>query len=813
MIDVRQPTEWGHTLGLAVGRLFSAADAPAIGEHKLLLNGADGCVAFSSFDENIEEQPFRDWAWSSGVLHHLSASRDRIVIRRWDSPHEHRSYNPSSVATQVREFYRMLVKERPRTPTTLDQHAVDVFRRLRSNHPPERAIAMFLFLLAAMVEGTDDRALDQADEIICRHGIDDITAKDVQQPGIQFWRDSASRFRSPAFAQGGLTTLPSLVIRHAGSRIFQEAHFELLRAGDPDLFNYAAPALVNVTTRGGVHFTPPGIARALTEQAAGRVPERELITILDPACGSGAFLVEAARYFQARNAGVRLRLIGFDISPFAAAMARFALTQLQRDWEGSDIESEIHVRDALADEPWPQCDLILTNPPFVAWPDLTSSQQHRVHDLVKGGSKSAPQRPDLSMAFVTRGLGCLGPEGVLGSLLPGGVLAMDTATPWRTLLLDRAQLNFVALLGEHGLFQYATVEVAAVVLSRGTKPVDCVFVWSGQRRGASAEALRELRRQGLNVERAADDGNGDWSIYRRSPEQTTSEPSWRPRPYRLEAALEQILKTVRTKVGDLFHIRQGVRTGHREAFLINHSVLKELPEEEQIFFRPVIENDNIRDGKIDPGLWIFYPDTPGLPPIDTSEDLARITPKFFERLLKYRPVLVRRKGARNWWNLTRPRSWLRAPQPKLVSAYFGQSGSFSFDRKGDGVIVQGHGWITRGEAFDRVLRDVVVHTDHHSVRVLQYEKQVAPAYVALLNSGFFETLLREFCPTVGGGQCNLSAIFVNRIPLPNLAVLARPGSQFERHVRELARVGNEILDGEYKEGRILDEIVEDVYNL
>jgi adenine-specific DNA-methyltransferase len=808
MLDMLSSDDWGRALGLAVSPLFSQEDAPPSGKHSLLLNGVNGCIAFSAYKDGDDHGPFVDWAWSSGVLHHLSAAPDRIVVRRWDTPNEHRSYRAASVGSQIRDFYGMLNRERSRTTTTLDQHAVDIFRRLRSDQTPAQAIGMFLFLLAAMLDNAEERAIDAAADIIERHRIEYISVADIQRPGARFWIENAARFRHPSFAFAELTTLPHLVVRHVGSRIFQEAHFDLLRAGERDLFDYAAPATVSVVTRGGVHFTPPGIARSLTEQAAVLIAKKCAITVLDPACGSGAFLLEAARFFRLRDPNVRLHLIGYDVSPFAVVMARFALAHLQRDW-GDGIEFDVQIRDSLAEEPWPAVDLILTNPPFIAWPDLSREQRQRVHELLGSKVNAGPQRPDISMAFVSRAIASLADGGVLGSLLPGGVLSMHTATSWRKQLLEQAQANFIMFLGEHGLFEYATVEVAAIVLSRNAGPNDCISLWASERRGASAEAFRELRRQGQEIQRAADEKQRNWSIYRVSAEQLSEAP-WRPRPYRLAAVLERITKTIATRVGSLFHIRQGVRTGLRDAFILDASELRKLQEQEQRYFRPVLENDNIRDGRIFPGSSIFYPDTEGLPKIETDNDLSRLLPTFCERLLAFRPQLEKRKGAKNWWSLTRPRVWLKEAHPKLVSAYFGQSGSFSFDRQGSGIIVQGHGWIET-PSIRKVLNNFVIRADGRNTRPLSYEKTIAPAYVALLNSSFFESLLREFCPTVGGGQCNLSAIFVDKIPLPNLAELALPESEFEQHVGELAKFGGQILDGEGVDERLLTDIVREIY--
>src|ERR1700751_2573752 len=78
MVDVLSSDDWGRALGLAVSPLFSQGDAPANGRHSLLLNGADGCMAFSAYNDHDGNGPFLDWAWSSGVLHHLSVSPNRV---------------------------------------------------------------------------------------------------------------------------------------------------------------------------------------------------------------------------------------------------------------------------------------------------------------------------------------------------------------------------------------------------------------------------------------------------------------------------------------------------------------------------------------------------------------------------------------------------------------------------------------------------------------------------------------------------------------------------------------------------------------
>lgn len=177
------------------------------------------------------------------------------------------------------------------------------------------------------------------------------------------------QFRSPSATSRKLETIPQLLVRHAGGTVFQEAHFEFIRGKPTDLFSLPGAAEVKIDTRGGTHFTPPGLARAMVEQALGELHLDEEITVFDPACGAGAFLHEVLRFLERNEFRGRVYLIGYDLSPNAVAMARFALDQARKDWSEGQIEDiDIQVRDSLSDDcKFPQAHAILMNPPFISW--------------------------------------------------------------------------------------------------------------------------------------------------------------------------------------------------------------------------------------------------------------------------------------------------------------------------------------------------------------------------------------------------------------------------------------------------------------
>lgn len=100
----------------------------------------------------------------------------------------------------------------------------------------------------------------------------------------------------------------------------------------------------------GAHHTPPGLAQRLAAIALDGIADGA--TVLDPACGGGAFLVAAARLRP------DVRVVGLDLDPLAVATCRAALRATGAD------HADVRVADGLV-EPW-EADVVVGNPPFLS---------------------------------------------------------------------------------------------------------------------------------------------------------------------------------------------------------------------------------------------------------------------------------------------------------------------------------------------------------------------------------------------------------------------------------------------------------------
>jgi adenine-specific DNA-methyltransferase len=748
------------------------------GEHFMLLDGIRGSFGLSEQKTHEEEVDGKSLAWSCGVLHHVVATPEHVIVRRWDRPETSR-YTRRSVTERLDRFYAHLAESQALPSRTIATHAVEAFGRLRSNFPTDKqqdALAVFLLLLGSMLHSDDDTyAHEHAVEITHEFRLNDDAPNSLQRVSPELLRHVVSGFRRPLFAQPQqVETKPSLMVRHAGAMVFQEAHFHLIQQGPSDMFGVPTAAAVALNTGNGVHFTPPGLARAIVEQALdsyGELPRN--LTILDAACGSGSILHEALRTLRDRQCLSKIKIVGFDESEYAVQMTRFSLSSAMRDWPELDFSIVVELRNSLDEQEWPEADLILMNPPFVSLRDLNSEQRRLLTNVLGSYAKG---RPDLSMAFVERGVQSLAPGGVLGTLVPAGVLGMTFAQEWRRHLLDEASVSFLAVFGELGLFRLATVETGCVVLRKGVSDDAGLYksLWVGEKRNTASEALRFLRRATIQESGGVD--SEAWTLAELPRRALKDGANWRPSPQTLRRELQKIDARVPTTVSSLFDVKQGALPAPREAFIIPEERWHQLPAGERAWFRRVAENQNIRAGQVLPGDWIFYPRSPELPHIDSEASLLEAIPVFGPHLLRFKPTLQQRRGKHErWWELGEDRKWLRVPSKKIVSTYFGKSGSFAYDADGDRIVVQGYGWLPKWKP----------------PRSLQPDYLFA-AYIAIFNSELFTQLLAEVCPTVGGGQLNLSKRYSERVRLPDLLERVETSPSVDVLVRELSFFGGVI---------------------
>jgi hypothetical protein len=750
-------SRWAQRLGMAMSPLFRSGSADFPGEHNAMLDGRRASFACSTVDtSDIPPEVSRNWQWSADLAHHVLITPSEVQVRSGRDPLM-RKFRRDSVDNQLEEFLTFLDARRSALPDVVS-FLVEEFREIwaASNSPDgQTALAAFLVALCAAGE-SDSGVLDDPtwrQKTALDIGIDDAGSAEAGLNPSTIERARGMQARAPL----GLRLVPSLVLRHAAGRLFQEAH-AILESVQPGLFGDSSITSAPTYSAAGAYFTPVPIARLLAEWALPHGPcfPNEL-TIADFACGSAVFLTEALRTLDGRGFRGKVRLIGRDKSAQAVTMAKVAVRTAERDTPVMQVHSDICQADAL-DAAWPKADVVLMNPPFRSWERMTASEREWVREVTNGLGSG---RPDLSVGFVERAIRALRPSGALATLVPAGVLASDRLSKWRDGLIQRATPTLIAVLGEHGLFQHAIVNVGILALQNNASlaapplSTQLYVAWSSAEPGAASHAIRAIRRSMSEPNELALLRNdvADWSVTATRLGAWKLRPSWLPGAGALGPLLEAIQKRTGTRVSDIFHVRQGIRTGANDAFLQPKQVVKTLPEKEQLFFKEAVDTASFVEGEIKPQNCLFVPDEAW----QTEEELSQAVPDFFNGYLRpRREFLASRKFLRGnrWWELARARSWAFEGHPRLVSKRFGLYPAFARDLNVRLAIVQANAW-TPTETLTRVGGQDAL-------------REVLTAYWWLLNSRVAVALLREYCPNVAGGQLDLEHKYVKHVPLPNL---------------------------------------------
>jgi hypothetical protein len=255
----------------------------------------------------------------------------------------------------------------------------------------------------------------------------------------------------------------------------------------------------------GTYLTPSGVARMMAETALSFVDSAELSDVDgpgfgDPYCGTGRFLVAALEVLRAAGpddsvAGALLRRGAFGVDHSAAAVAKARINLLLCGVARPLVWT---VRDSVTDSDVDglRAALILTNPPF------GEGKYDDPAGLTATGAAIARlrnrRRLDPSLVGLVRAAHLLSPGGVLGIVLPDGVIA------------SAAFADFV-LSGGSGVALAACVSLptATFALSGTVAKTSAVFIKRTAQAGPVALARVEhvgfLRQGG----RAAPDPAGD----------------------------------------------------------------------------------------------------------------------------------------------------------------------------------------------------------------------------------------------------------------------------------------------------------------
>jgi type I restriction enzyme M protein len=259
----------------------------------------------------------------------------------------------------------------------------------------------------------------------------------------------------------------------------------------------------------GQYFTPRPLIDAIVQCIAPAPKE----LILDPACGTGGFLLAAHDYIVQSNPRMRastrthLRTRAIRGVELVQEVARLAAMNLFLH-DISTVEGDeapIACSDSLALQPSTFVDVVLTNPPFGVKGSVTyasaNGQRGTAEDLTVIRPDFWVRTANKQLNFVQHVISCLKPGGRAAVVLPDNVLyEAGSAELVRRHLLKECDVHTLLRLPT-GLFYAAGVQANVLFLERRRpRPGSAMFVYdlrtgnrfSLKKRPLSSEDMREF---------------------------------------------------------------------------------------------------------------------------------------------------------------------------------------------------------------------------------------------------------------------------------------------------------------------------------
>jgi hypothetical protein len=424
------------------------------------------------------------------------------------------------------------------------------------------------------------------------------------------------------------------------------------------------------------------------------------LTIVDPACGSGAFLVAAfdllAREYRRgveRLAAmdepvdfdpfdeiVTKNLHGVDLNSESVEITRLALwlKTARNQHRLQNLEATIKTGDSLIDDAtytdrpfdwrdaFPEVfarggfDIVIGNPPYVRMELIKRIKPYLVKHYVV-----AADRTDLYAYFFERGVGLLKEGGRLGFISSSTYFRTGSGEKLRTFLGDGVAIEAVVDFGDQQIFEDVTTYPAIATM---------------RKHGDAAEGEGEVKFLKIENEIPKDLEAAFTAAAHTMPRGRLGAGTWRFEDEPLARLRDKIAKGKQT-LGEVYGAPlYGIKTGLNEAFVIDTQTRDRLvardPNSAELL-KPFLRGENIKRWRVEPeGLFL----------INAPKGKVKIDdyPAIRDWLLPFRPLLDRRATKQEWWELQQAQLAYqpRFSSPKIVYGHFASDRIFAFDTAG-----------------------------------------------------------------------------------------------------------------------------------
>jgi adenine-specific DNA-methyltransferase len=500
---------------------------------------------------------------------------------------------------------------------------------------------------------------------------------------------------------------------------------------------------------GGRVYTPAHLVTFILEQARYHESAGEPdATLLDPACGGGAFLVAAvvaiAERLRAEGKApdrgdgrvgflraVEGTVWGVDVDPHACGLARTTVARavahlspgpLPEGFFRRNVVEADFLTSPLDEIPPPRgagLAFVVGNPPYVSAIRISARYKAELRQRYR----TAGGRLDLYTVFLERSLALLRTGGTLAMVTPDKYLVSHSAGALRSFIAGEGAVRRIARFRSHKVFEAAATVPCITVVERAGKASPFSVLSCADRPGRGGK-VRVVHRYTL-------------------PPQSIDGERWDLLPPKLLSLARAIQSAHPSLAEKTVRISAGPATGRDDLYVFATS---SAPEVEPELTRPVVRGRDVLAYRIrDPGLSILLPYTFDETGGGRLIDLAAF-PKARVYLEKHRRVLQERHCVRvwekKWFDLHDQAPIDLALEPKLLVPDVANSNRFAVDEG----------------------RYLPLHSAYY---MLPNEGIDLHFLAAILNSRVSRFLIRLLAPVVKDGFNRYRRQFLAMLPVPD----------------------------------------------
>jgi len=545
----------------------------------------------------------------------------------------------------------------------------------------------------------------------------------------------------------------------------------------------------------GEFYTPKEVVEYILD-AVGYKPENEVRgkKILDPACGSGSFLVEATQRliegyrrigFNLKNPDDAKQIIdgcvnsiyGLDIHPFACFIAEmnllFQLVDLydavrQKDRYYELPRLNIYRTDSLAPSEEPiklaefldnsrrimlieetrgadkvkntKFDYVVGNPPYVRIHKLTEDQKRAYETEYK----SARGLYDLYILFIERGIRWLEDGGKFGYICSDQFMIRSYGKALRGLILNNYRILQIIDFKDSGVFKEVTNYPSIIIIEKND-PKDN-FVRCAVISKPMDNILEDISK--YIIEESFSCESYDFFRY---PQNELSDKIWVLTPISERKLIHLCEEKADCRLGELTDrkIAVGVQTGADEIFMVKKNAVSKFTLERELL-KKFLASADVRKWKIKwSENYLIYPymEQNGKTKLMNEGIFWQKYPNVYGYLQKFKEKLTKRWGIKIWYELPTSRSIELFNVPKILTPTITDKNNFAYDDEGYFFSKGGKG--------------------HYGI-ILKKESRDEHTYfylLGLLNSKLFEFYIKHFVPIKSGKWYEYMTQYLERLPI------------------------------------------------